>query len=136
MSVKRKRIVCSARDEILSMCKLRPSNFLKVKHMNRTELLEIIASKTEVSKASAGRMLDVLIDTIQTSVKKGDSVALIGFGTFKSAKRAARTGKNPRTGEKLKIAAATLPKFTPGAKFKAVVDPKAAARKAAKATAK
>ncbi len=104
--------------------------------MNRTELLEIIASKSEVSKASAGRMLDVLIDTIQTTVKKGDTVALIGFGTFKSAKRAARTGKNPRTGEKLKIAAATLPKFTPGAKFKAVVDPKGAARKAAKAAAK
>jgi DNA-binding protein HU-beta len=104
--------------------------------MNRTELLEIIAAKTEVSKASAGRMLDTLIDTIQTTVKKGDTVALVGFGTFKSAKRAARTGKNPRTGEKLKIAATTLPKFTPGAKFKAVVDPKAAARKAAKAAAK
>lgn len=104
--------------------------------MNRTELLEIIASKTDVSKASAGRMLDTLIDTIQTTVKKGDTVALVGFGTFKSAKRAARTGKNPRTGEKLKIAATTLPKFTPGAKFKAVVDPKAAARKAAKAAAK
>lgn len=104
--------------------------------MNRTELLEIIASKTDVSKASAGRMLDTLIDTIQTTVKKGDTVALVGFGTFKSAKRAARTGKNPRTGEKLKIAATTLPKFTPGAKFKAVVDPKAAARKAVKAAAK
>ena len=104
--------------------------------MNRTELLEIIAAKTEVSKASAGRMLDTLIDTIQTTVKKGDTVALVGFGTFKSAKHAARTGKNPRTGEKLKIAATTLPKFTPGAKFKAVVDPKAAARKAAKAAAK
>jgi DNA-binding protein HU-beta len=104
--------------------------------MNRTELLEIIASKTDVSKASAGRMLDTLIDTIQTTVKKGDTVALVGFGTFKSAKRAARSGKNPRTGEKLKIAATTLPKFTPGAKFKAVVDPKAAARKAAKAAAK
>ena len=98
--------------------------------MNRAELIEILASKSEVSKASAGRTLDVLIDTIQTTVKKGDTVALIGFGTFKSAKRAARVGKNPRTGEKLKIAAATLPKFTPGAKFKAVVDPKAAARKA------
>ena len=72
----------------------------------------------------------MLIDTIQTTFKKGDTVALIGFGTFKSAKRAARVGKNPRTGEKLKISAATLPKFTPGAKFKAVVDPKAAARKA------
>lgn len=104
--------------------------------MNRTELLEIIAAKTEVSKASAGRMLDTVIDTIQTTVKKGDTVALVGFGTFKSAKRAARSGKNPRTGEKLKIAATTLPKFTPGAKFKAVVDPKAAARKAAKAASK
>lgn len=98
--------------------------------MNRTELISILATKTDSSKAAAGRMLDALIDTIQLTVKKGDTVSLIGFGSFKSAKRSARTGKNPRTGAVLKLAATTVPKFTPGATFKAVVDPKAAARKA------
>jgi DNA-binding protein HU-beta len=98
--------------------------------MNRSELIEILAAKTDISKAAAGRVLDTLIDTIQTTVKKGDIVSLVGFGTFKSAKRAARAGRNPTTGEDLKIAAATVPKFTAGATFKAVVDPKTAARKA------
>ena len=77
--------------------------------------------------------LETLIDTVQTAVKKGDAVQLVGFGTFKSAKRAARSGKNPSTGAALKIPAATVPKFVAGAKFKAVVDPKAAKRKAEKA---
>jgi DNA-binding protein HU-beta len=100
--------------------------------MNRSELVEILASKNELSKAAAGAVLDTLIDTIQTTVKKGQPVQLVGFGTFKSAKRAARTGKNPATGAALKIPASTVPKFVAGAKFKAVVDPKAAQRKAAK----
>ena len=98
--------------------------------MNRSELIEILATKTDISKAAAGRVLDTLIDTIQTTVKKGDTVSLVGFGTFKSAKRAARVGRNPKTGQDLKIAAATVPKFTAGATFKAVVNPKAVARKA------
>ena len=101
--------------------------------MNRTELIEILATKTELSKTAAGQVLEVLIDAIQTAVKKGDAVQLVGFGTFKSAKRAARTGKNPATGAALKIPATTVPKFTAGAKFKAAVDPKAAKRKADKA---
>ena len=104
--------------------------------MNRADLLQIISNKADVSKASAGRMLDTLIDTVQTTVKKGDTVTLVGFGSFKSVKRAARTGKNPRTGVALKIPAAVVPKFTAGATFKAVVDPKAAARRAAKAPGK
>ena len=83
-----------------------------------------------LSKAAANALLETLIDTIQTAVKKGDAVQLVGFGTFKSAKRAARTGKNPSTGAALKIPASTVPKFVAGAKFKAVVDPKAATRKA------
>lgn len=101
--------------------------------MNRIELVEILASKSDLSKAAAGRVLDTLIDTVQTAVKKGDAVQLVGFGTFKAAKRAARTGKNPATGAALKIPATTVPKFVPGARFKAVVDPKAAKRKADKA---
>jgi DNA-binding protein HU-beta len=101
--------------------------------MNRAELVEILASKNDLSKTAANAVLETLIETIQATVKKGDAVQLVGFGTFKSAKRAARTGKNPATGAALKIAATTVPKFVAGAKFKAVVDPKAAKRKAEKA---
>lgn len=100
--------------------------------MNRAELLGALVKKTDLPKAVVESVLAAFIDTVQTAVKKGDPVALVGFGTFKSLKRAARVGKNPSTGAALKIAATTVPKFTPGAKFKAVVDPKAAARKAAK----
>ena len=100
--------------------------------MNRADLIEAVALETELSKAAAGRVLDVLIDTIQKSVKNGDPVQLVGFGTFKSTKRAARTGKNPRTGEAVNIPAATVPKFVAGAKFKAVVNSKVAQREGAK----
>ena len=101
--------------------------------MNRADLVAILATKNDLSKTAANAVLETLIDTIQTAVKKGDPVQLIGFGTFKSAKRAARTGKNPSTGASLKIPATTVPRFVAGAKFKAVVDPKAAKRKADKA---
>ena len=104
--------------------------------MNRADLIEKLVSRNDLSKTLSGNVLDTRIETIQVAVKKGDSVTLVGFGTFKSVKRAARTGKNPSTGAALKITAGTVPKFTAGSKFKAVVDPKAAARKAAKAAAK
>jgi nucleoid DNA-binding protein len=100
--------------------------------MNRADLVEILAGKHDLSKVAASAMLETLIDTIQTAVKKGDAVQLVGFGTFKSAKRAARAGKNPSTGAALKIPASTVPKFVAGAKFKAAVDPKAAKRKSEK----
>jgi len=93
------------------------------------KLNEALAAKADLSKAAAGRALDVLINEIVSAVAKGDSVALIGFGTFKSAARAAREGKNPRTGEKLKIAATTVPKFSAGATFKQVVASKGKAKK-------
>nr|CBA32540.1 DNA-binding protein HU-alpha [Curvibacter putative symbiont of Hydra magnipapillata] len=89
--------------------------------MNKGELIEALAAKSELSKAAAGRTLDALIEIITAKVAKKEDVQLIGFGTFKAAKRAARTGKNPRTGEALKITATTVPKFTPGAAFKAAV---------------
>lgn len=92
--------------------------------MNKSELIEAIAKETELSKAAAGRALEVVLSTIVKTVAKKQDVQLIGFGTFKAAKRAARTGKNPRTGEKLKIAAATVPKFSAGASFKAAVNKK------------
>jgi len=89
--------------------------------MNKGELIEALAAKSELSKAAAGRALDALIEIITAKVAKKEDVQLIGFGTFKAAKRSARTGKNPRTGEALKIAATTVPKFAPGAAFKAAV---------------
>ncbi len=92
--------------------------------MNKSELIEAIAKETELSKAAAGRALEAVLGTIVKTVAKKQDVQLIGFGTFKAAKRAARTGKNPSTGEKLKIAAATVPKFSAGAAFKAAVNKK------------
>ncbi|MBI5923850.1 MAG: HU family DNA-binding protein [Betaproteobacteria bacterium] len=97
--------------------------------MNKSELVEALAARTKLSKAATGDALDALIEIITTAVAKGDDVALVGFGTFKSAKRAARTGRNPQTGAALKIAAATVPKFTAGATFKAAVSGKKAAAK-------
>jgi DNA-binding protein HU-beta len=103
--------------------------------MNKTDLIQHLAAKHELSKAEAGRVLETLLDVIVSTVKKGDSLTIPGFGSFKQHARAARSGVNPSTGAKIKIAAAKLPKFTAGATFKAAVDPKAAARKAAKAPA-
>jgi len=103
--------------------------------MNRVELIERIATQHELSKAEAGRVLATVLDAVVSTVKKGGTVTLPGFGSFKQTARAARTGRNPATGDKIKIAAVKLPKFTAGSAFKAAVDPKAAARKAAKAAA-
>jgi len=88
---------------------------------NKAELIEITAKEADISKAAAGKALDATINAIVKTVSKGDSVTLVGFGTFKSAKRAARTGKNPQTGAALKIPATTVPKFSAGAGFKAAV---------------
>jgi len=103
--------------------------------MNRVELIETLAGKHEMSKAEAGRVLDTVLEAIVGTVKKGGTVSLVGFGSFKQVSRAARTGRNPQTGDKVKIAAAKLPKFTPGTAFKAAVDAKFAKRKAEKAAA-
>ena len=89
--------------------------------MNKAELIEIAAKEADISKAAAGKSLDAVINAIVKAVSKGDTVTLVGFGTFKSAKRAARTGKNPQTGESLKIPATTVPKFSAGAGFKGAV---------------
>ena len=89
--------------------------------MNKAELIEIAAKEADISKAAAGKALDAVINSVVKAVAKGDSVTLVGFGTFKSSKRAARTGKNPQTGATIKIPATTVPKFTAGAGFKAAV---------------
>ena len=89
--------------------------------MNKSELIDAMAAGADISKAAAGRALDAAVAAITTAVSKGDSVTLVGFGSFKSAKRAARTGKNPKTGAAIKIPATTVPKFSAGASFKAAV---------------
>ncbi|MFZ4534835.1 HU family DNA-binding protein [Propionivibrio sp.] len=89
--------------------------------MNKSEFIDAIAARTELSKVASGKALDAVIETIVEAVANGDGVSLVGFGTFKAAARAAREGKNPKTGEKIKIAATTVPKFSAGATFKATV---------------
>ena len=97
--------------------------------MNKSELVEIIAKEAAITKAAAEKTLAAVIGAVTKAVSKGDAVTLVGFGAFKAAKRAARTGINPKTGEKLKIAATTVPRFTAGAAFKASVAGKKAAKK-------
>ena len=97
--------------------------------MNKSELIEVAATEADISKAAAGRALDAILAAVVKTVTKGDSVTLIGFGTFKSSKRAARTGRNPQTGKEIKIAATTVPRFTAGAGFKSAVAGKKAAKK-------
>jgi DNA-binding protein HU-beta len=89
--------------------------------MNKAQLIEKIATETKVSKAQAEAILDCAIENIKKTVKKGDDVKLVGFGTFTKAKRKARTGRNPQTGKAIKIPASWAPKFRPGAEFKAMV---------------
>lgn len=97
--------------------------------MNKSELIEVAAKEAGISKASAEKALAAMIGAVVKSVSKGESVTLVGFGTFKSAKRAARTGKNPKTGATIKIPATTVPKFSAGAGFKSAVAGKKAAKK-------
>lgn len=89
--------------------------------MNREELITEVSKSTKVSKKLTGEVLTAIIDAIQTTVKKGDKVTLIGFGTFERRARAARTGRNPLTGATLKIAAKKVPAFSAGKKFKELV---------------
>ena len=89
--------------------------------MNREELIAEISKSAKVTKKVASEVLSATIDTIQMSVKKGNKVTLVGFGTFESRKRAARVGRNPQTGKELKIAAKTVPAFSAGKKFKELV---------------
>ena len=83
-------------------------------NMNRKELIDALADKTGSSKADADRNIAALIEIVTATLKKGDNVALVGFGTFEVRKRAARAGRNPSTGEAIKIKAAKVPKFTAG----------------------
>jgi len=90
--------------------------------VNKSELIEHIAKQADISKAAAGRALDALIGGVKTTLKKNGAVSLVGFGTFSVTKRAARTGRNPRTGDAIKIKAAKVPKFRPGKALKDAVN--------------
>jgi DNA-binding protein HU-beta len=92
--------------------------------MNKAELVEAIAKKTGGTKASVEGTLDALMETVTVTLTKGDSVALIGFGTFSVSKRAARKGRNPATGAEIKIPASKVAKFSAGAKLKKSVNRK------------
>lgn len=90
--------------------------------MNKSELVDAIASGADISKASAGRALDAMVDTITETLRKGDQVALVGFGTFSVKDRAARTGRNPQTGKTIEIPAARVPGFKAGKGLKDAVN--------------
>lgn len=90
--------------------------------MNKSELIDQIAKSADLSKAAAGRALDATIGAVKTSLKKGGMVTLVGFGTFYVGKRAARSGRNPRTGDAIKIKAAKIPKFRAGKGLKDAVN--------------
>lgn len=86
--------------------------------MNKTQLVEKIAADADISKASAGRALDAFIEAVGDTLQAGDQVALVGFGTFSVRTRAARTGRNPKTGEEIQIAESKVPGFKAGKALK------------------
>ncbi len=90
--------------------------------MNKQELINTISEKTGASKALTGEILDTLLETIKKSVSKGNPVQLVGFGSYTLSKRAAREGRNPKTGERIRIAACKTVKFTAGKAFKDAVN--------------
>ena len=90
--------------------------------MNKAELINAIAEHASLTKADTGRALDALIQTIETTLKAGDSISLVGFGTFAVKDRAERTGRNPQTGQEITIAAAKVPSFKAGKGLKDAVN--------------
>ena len=90
--------------------------------MNKEELVQEVAKSAKVSQKEAAEVINCFMSTVQTTVSKGKKVTLVGFGTFESRKRAARTGRNPQTGKAIKIAAKTVPVFSAGKKFKEPVN--------------
>ena len=90
--------------------------------MNKTELVAAIAEKTELTKKDAEKALKAFTDIVAEELKKGEKIQLVGFGTFEVAERAEREGRNPQTGETMKIAASKAPKFKAGAALKAEIN--------------
>jgi len=89
--------------------------------MNKSQLIEVIATKADISKVKAGAVIDAFCGAVTKSLTSGDQVTLIGFGSFSTVKRAARVGRNPKTGKEIKIAATTTPKFKAGKALKDAV---------------
>ena len=90
--------------------------------MNKSDLIDAVAGDADVSKAEAARVVDAVIDSITRALKKGDTVTLVGFGTFQVRERAARSGRNPKTGETIKIGASKNPAFKAGKALKDAVN--------------
>jgi DNA-binding protein HU-beta len=90
--------------------------------MNKADFIGAVADAAELTKADAGRAVDAMVEVIKKALKKGDSVTLVGFGTFQVRKRAARTGRNPRTGDTIKIKASKVPGFKAGKALKDAVN--------------
>ncbi|MBL7714814.1 MAG: HU family DNA-binding protein [Bdellovibrionales bacterium] len=86
--------------------------------MNKSQLIDAIAKSTKLTKVDAESVINAMLDTVKKSVKKGEDVTLIGFGTFTKSKRKARIGRNPQTGKEIKIPAMMVPKFRAGREFK------------------
>jgi DNA-binding protein HU-beta len=93
----------------------------EIDEMNKAQLIEAVAKNAKMTKVDAELVLNTALDTIKKSVKKGEDVTLIGFGTFTKTKRKARIGRNPQTGKEIKIPAMTVPKFRPGREFKDIL---------------
>ncbi len=89
--------------------------------MNKSELIDVVASNADVTKAGAGQAVEATLDAIADALQSGDTVALVGFGTFSVRERGARTGRNPRTGESIQIAASRVPAFKAGKALKDAV---------------
>jgi DNA-binding protein HU-beta len=92
--------------------------------MTKAELISAVAEKSGLKKVDAEKAVAAFIASVTTALKKGDKLSLVGFGTFSTAKRAARKGQNPQTGKKINIPAATVPKFKPGKTLKEAVNSK------------
>ncbi|MCR4673805.1 MAG: HU family DNA-binding protein [Lachnospiraceae bacterium] len=90
--------------------------------MNKTELVDAIAKKADLSKKDAAAAVDAFVESVSDELKKGGKVQLVGFGTFQTSKRAARTGRNPQTGAEIKIKASTVPQFKAGKALKDIVN--------------
>jgi len=90
--------------------------------MNKSELIDAIAKDAKISKVAANAAIDAFVKAVTGTLKKGGSVVLVGFGTFSTSKRSARTGRNPQTGKTIKIAAKTVAKFKPGSELKKAVN--------------
>ncbi len=99
--------------------------------MNKSGLVAEISRKVGIPRVQAGAVIDSLVETIESAVKRGEKVSLVGFGTFEARKRAARKARNPRTGEVVRVKPTTVPVFRPGATFRSVVAGKAGPKRKA-----